>query len=122
MPQDEETKRVPFEIAAHGASGLETLLSASMQLVHAGAMDLPTLFARMSTAPARLLGLEGGSLAPGAPADLVLFDPDAPYVLDRSTLKARSKNTPYDLARMDGKVIRTFVGGAQVHGPEGANA
>jgi dihydroorotase len=121
MPQDEETKRVPFEIAAPGAIGLETLLSASMQLVHAGALDLPTLFRRLSTAPARLLGLEGGSLAVRAPADLVLFDPGAPYVLDRSTLRSRSKNTPYDLRRMEGKVIATFVGGVQVHGHEGAD-
>jgi dihydroorotase len=122
MPQDEETKRVPFEIAAHGATGMETLLSAAMQLVHGGALDLPTLFARLSTAPARLLGLEGGSLRVGAPADLVLFDPDAPYVLDRSKLRARSKNTPYDLRRMEGKVIATFVGGAQVFGAAGEMA
>jgi dihydroorotase len=101
---------------------METLLSAAMQLVHGGALDLPTLFARLSTAPARLLGLEGGSLRVGAPADLVLFDPDAPYVLDRSKLRARSKNTPYDLRRMEGKVIATFVGGAQVFGAAGEMA
>ncbi len=114
-PEDEELKRLPFEQAAHGAVGLETLLSAALQLVHGGALDLPALFARLSLAPARLLGLEGGRLAAGAPADLVLFDPDAPYVLDRSTLRSRSKNTPYDLRRMEGRVLRTFVGGRCVH-------
>ena len=121
MPQDEETKRLPFEIAAEGAVGLETLLSASMQLRGQG-MDLPSIFARLSTAPAKLLGLEGGRLAPGAPADLVLFDPDAPFVLDRADLRSRSKNTPYDLRRMEGRVLRTIVGGAEVYAREGAAA
>ncbi|TYO91484.1 dihydroorotase [Oceanicella actignis] len=114
LPQDEELKRLPFEQAAPGAVGLETLLPAALQMVHAGAMDLPTLFRRLSLAPARLLGLDCGRLAPGAPADLVLFDPDAPWVLDRARLRSRSKNTPFDLRRMQGRVLATFVGGRQV--------
>ncbi|MEO1687125.1 MAG: dihydroorotase [Pseudomonadota bacterium] len=116
LPQDEELKRVPFAAAAHGAVGLETLLPAAMQLVHGGAMDLPTLWARLSLAPARRLGLPGGRLAEGAPADLVLFDPGAPFVLDRFRLNSRSKNTPYDGRRMEGRVLATWVGGRQVHG------
>lgn len=122
MPLDEEVKRLPFETAEPGAIGLETLLSAAMQLVTAGATDLPTLFARLSLAPARLLGLPGGRLAPGAPADLVLFDPAAPYVLDRFSLLSRSKNTPYDGRRMEGRVLRTFVAGREVHAREGIPA
>ncbi len=115
-PQDEESKRLPFEEAASGAVALETLLPAALRLVHAGAMDLPTLWRALSLNPARRLGLPGGSLAEGAPADLVLFDPDAPFVLDRFALKSKSKNTPFDGARMQGKVLGTWVGGARVFG------
>ncbi|MEJ2029964.1 MAG: dihydroorotase [Maritimibacter sp.] len=115
-PQDEESKRLPFEEAASGAVALETLLPAAMRLVHAGAMDLPTLWRALSLNPARRLGLAGGTLAEGAPADLVLFDPDAPFVMNRFELKSKSKNTPFDEARMQGKVLGTWVGGARVFG------
>ncbi|MFQ5624189.1 MAG: dihydroorotase [Paracoccaceae bacterium] len=113
-PQDEEEKRLPFEEAASGAVGLETLLPAAMRLVHDGHIGLPALFRALSLNPARLLGLEGGRLAEGAPADLVLFDPDAPFVLDRATLRSKSKNTPFDGCRMQGRVLRTIVGGRAV--------
>ncbi len=115
-PQDEESKRLPFEEAASGAVGLETLLPAAMRLIHAGAMELPTLWRALSLNPARRLGLPSGRLSVGAPADLVLFDPDAPLVLDRFKLHSKSKNTPFDGARMQGKVLATFVGGTQVYG------
>jgi dihydroorotase len=113
-PQDEELKRLPFEEAASGAVGLETLLPAALRLVHAGQIDLPRLFRALSLNPARLLGLDSGRLAEGAPADLVLFDPDVPFVLDRFKLRSKSKNTPFDGARMQGRVRATFVGGVQV--------
>jgi dihydroorotase len=113
-PADEESKRLPFEEAAAGAVALETFLPAAMRLVHAGAMDLPTLFRAISLNPARRLGLPQGRLAEGVPADLVLFDPDAPFVLDRFTLRSKSKNTPFDGQRMEGKVLATFVAGTQV--------
>ena len=113
-PQDEESKRLPFEEAASGAVALETLLPAALQLVHGGQLDLATLFRALSLNPAKLLGLSSGRLAVGAPADLVLFDPDRPFVLDRSTLLSKSKNTPYDLRRMTGRVMRTWVGGEEV--------
>lgn len=120
-PQDEEEKRLPFEEAAPGAVGLETLLPAAMQLHHAG-IPLPRLWQALALAPSRLLGLETGRLAPGAPADLVLFDPDRPFVLDRADLRSKSKNTPFDLRRMQGRVIRTFVAGREVFGPATAPA
>jgi dihydroorotase len=117
-PQDEESKRLPFEEAASGAVGLETLLPAALQLYHAGHLDLPALWRALSLNPARLLGLGAGRLAPGAAADLVLFDPDTPFVLDRATLRSKSKNTPYDLTRMQGRVLRTWVGGREVYARE----
>ncbi len=117
-PQDEEEKRLPFEEAASGAVGLETLLPAAMQLCHAGHLDLPALWRALSLNPARLLGLAAGRLAPGAPGDLVLFDPDAPFVLDRATLRSKSKNTPYDLRRMQGRVLATWVDGREVFARE----
>ena len=114
-PQDEESKRLPFEAAASGAVGLETLLPAAMQLVHGEYMDLPTLWRALSLNPAKLLGLNVGRIEIGAPADLVLFDPDKPFILDRSKLLSKSKNTPYDGLTMQGKVIRTFIAGEEVY-------
>lgn len=114
-PQDEESKRLPFEAAASGAVALETLLPAAMQLFHSGAMDLPTLWRAMSLNPAKRLGLPSGRLSIQAPADLVIFDPHAPFVMDRSSLQSKSRNTPFDGTRMQGKVIRTYVAGNNVY-------
>ncbi|MBO9445672.1 dihydroorotase [Ruegeria sp. R14_0] len=114
-PQDEESKRLPFEEAASGAVALETLLPAALRLYHAGQLDLPTLFRAMSLNPANRLGLNSGRLSEGAPADLVLFDPDVPFVLDRFSLKSKSQNTPFDGQRMQGKVTATFVAGQEVY-------
>lgn len=110
-PQDEESKRLPFEEAASGAVGLETLLPAALRLVHAEVMDLPTLWRALSLNPAKRLNLPGGRLSAGAPADLVLFDADAPFKLDRATLRSKSRNTPFDGMRMQGKVLKTYVAG-----------
>lgn len=115
-PQDEESKRLPYEEAASGAVGLETFLPAVLRLYHSGDLTLPQLFRAMSLNPAKRLGLAAGRLSTGAPADLVLFDADAPFVMDRSKLLSKSKNTPFDGARMQGKVLATFVGGRLVHG------
>ena len=115
-PQDEESKRLPFEEAASGAVALETFLPAAMRLVHADIIDLPTLWRAMSFNPASRLGLPSGRLSVGAPADLVLFDPNAPFVMDRTTLKSKSRNTPFDGQRMQGKVIATYVSGNKVYG------
>ncbi|WP_377509031.1 dihydroorotase [Octadecabacter sp. R77987] len=113
-PQDEESKRLPYEEAASGAVALETLLPAALRLYHAGQLDLPTLFRAMSLNPSRRLGLDTGRLAVGAPADLVLFDPDAPFLLDRAKLRSKSKNTPFDGARLQGRVLGTWVAGQDV--------
>lgn len=115
-PQDEESKRLPFAEAAPGAVGLQTLLPAAMRLYHQGGLSLPQLWRAMSLNPAKRLGLDAGRLAAGAPADLVLFDPDAPFVLDRFTLLSKSKNTPFDGARMEGRVLGTWVAGRRVYG------
>ncbi|KNG92593.1 dihydroorotase [Pseudaestuariivita atlantica] len=114
-PQDEESKRLPFEAAASGAVALETLLPAAMRLHHSEGIELPHLWRALSLNPARRLGLEAGRLEPGAPADLVLFDPDAPFVLDRAELQSKCKNTPFDGQRMQGRVLQTWVAGALVH-------
>ncbi|RMA43697.1 dihydroorotase [Rhodophyticola porphyridii] len=114
-PQDEESKRLPFEAAASGAVGLETLLPAALRLYHAEQLTLPVLFRAMALNPARRLGLPGGRLRVGAPADLVLFDPDVPFVLDRARLRSKSKNTPFDGQRMQGRVETTLVGGDIVY-------
>lgn len=114
-PQDVETKRLPFAEAAPGAIGIETMLAASLRLVHSGDIALPVLLKAMSTRPAELLGLPGGTLRPGAPADVVVFDPDAPWVLDRAELKSKCKNTPFDEARLQGRVTRTIVAGRTVY-------
>lgn len=113
-PQDVDTKRHPFEEAADGAVGLETLLPAALRLFHSGQVDLVMLIRAMSTRPAELLGLDAGRLAPGAPADIVVFDPDDPWVLDADLLRSRSKNTAFADARFQGRVRRTIVGGRVV--------
>ena len=114
-PQDEESKRLPFEEAASGAVGLETMLPVLLRLYHSGELELPTLFRALSLNPAKRLGLASGRMAKGAPADLVLFDADKPFVLDRFKLQSKSKNTPFDGARLQGKVLATFVAGTAVY-------
>jgi dihydroorotase len=114
-PQDVETKRLPFAEAANGALGIETLLSAALRLVQAERIGLPALLRALSTRPAEILGLPGGRLAKGAPADLIVLDVERPYVLDKRELHSRSKNSPFDEARLEGRVLKTLVGGRIVH-------
>ncbi len=114
-PQDVEVKRLPFAEAAPGAIGLETMLSAGLRLVHSGELDLMTLLRAMSTRPAELLGLPGGTLRPGTPADIIVVDLDVPWVVDPTELKSKCKNTPFDEARMTGRTVRTIVAGRTVY-------
>lgn len=119
-PQDVETKRLPFAEAAPGAIGIETMLTAALRLVHSGELDLMALLRAASTRPAELLGLPGGTLKNGAPADLIVVDADVPWVLDPTELKSKCKNTPFDEARLTGRVVRTIVAGRTVFEYAGA--
>jgi dihydroorotase len=113
-PQDVETKRLPFAQAEFGAIGLETMLAAGLRLVHSGDVTLPRLLAAMSSRPAEILGLEQGRLKKGAPADVIRFDPDEPFVVDPAKLHSRCRNTPFDGALLQGVVKLTVVDGAVV--------
>lgn len=113
-PAPAEDKRLPFSEAAPGAVGLETLLPALLSLHHEHGLPLPDLFRAVTLAPAQLLGLEQGRLVKGAPADLVLVDPGAPVVLDAERLLSKSKNSPFDGRRLQGKVLATLVDGRPI--------
>ena len=110
-PQDVETKRLPFAEAEDGAVGLETLLSAALRLVHAGQISLPKLLRALSTRPAEILGLPGGRLAARRAGGPDRVRSRLPYVLDKRQLHSRSKNTPFDEARLEGQVTLTMVAG-----------
>ena len=114
-PQDVETKRQPFVECENGAIGVETMLSAGLRLVHSGHVSLTRLLNAMSTRPAEILGLPGGRLERGAPADVIVFDPEHPWVVDAETLRSRCRNTPFDEARMTGRVMTTIVAGRVVY-------
>jgi dihydroorotase len=114
-PQDADTKRHPFAEAADGAIGLETLLAAALRLSHNGDVGLLPLLRAMTINPARLLGLPGGRLEKGAPADIILVDPGQPWVVDKALIRARSKNSPFDESRMEGRVLTTMVAGNIVY-------
>ncbi|MCO5131282.1 MAG: dihydroorotase [Xanthobacteraceae bacterium] len=114
-PQDVETKRLPFAEAAVGAIGLETMLAAGLRLVHDGEIAIAALLRAMSSRPAELLNLPGGTLRAGRPADVVIIDPDEAWVLDPADLKSQCKNTPFDEARFSGRVRQTIVGGRTVY-------
>jgi len=112
-PAPAEDKRRPFAEAAPGAIGLETLLPAALTLHHEDGLDLLDVLRPLTSGPAGLLGLDAGVLKAGAPADLVLFDPGAPVVIDAERLHSKSKNSPFDGRRLQGKVVGTWVGGAR---------
>jgi len=114
-PQDVETKRLPFAEAAPGAIGIETMLCAGLRLVHDGSLSLTTLLRAMSSRPAELLGLPGGTLRNGAPADVTVIDPEIPWILNAEDLKSKCKNTPFDESKLQGRVVRTYVAGRTVY-------
>ena len=107
-------QRLPFAQAEFVAVGLETLLPVSLQLVQTGALVLLDLLARLTYRPADLLGIEAGRLRKGAPADLVLFDLEAPARIREEDLHSLSKNTPFEGRLVQGKVTRTLVDGRTV--------
>ncbi len=113
-PQSADTKRLPFAEAEAGAIGLETLFSAALSLYHSGEVPLERLIAALSATPARLLGLEGGSLAPGQPADFAIADPEASWVVKPEDLHSLSKNTCFEDRVFEGRIVHTVVAGRSV--------
>lgn len=113
-PQDSEVKRQPFAEASHGAIGLETLLAAALRLMHSGDLELMTVLRAMTVRPAEILGLNAGRIAKGAPADLILVDLDYPWQVTETDIRSKSRNTSFEGARMQGKVMRTLVSGRTV--------
>jgi dihydroorotase len=114
-PRPAEDKRLPFDEAAPGAAALETLLPGALMAYHAEMIGLLPLLSAMTLKPAELLGLPQGRLAPGAPADLILVDLGAPFRLDADKLLSKSRNSPFDGKLMQGRVLRTYVGGAEAY-------
>jgi dihydroorotase len=114
-PRPAEDKRLPFDEAAFGAAALETLLPGALTLYHNGIVPLLDLIAAMTLKPAQLLGLPQGRLSKGAPADLILFDPDKPFRLDADKLLSKSRNSPFDGKVLQGVVTRTFTAGKAVY-------
>lgn len=114
-PAPAEDKRLPYDEAAPGAVGLQTLLPALLAFHHEERIPLIDLVRSVTSAPADLLKLPAGRLAKGAPADLVLVDLNAPLVIDADKLISKSKNSPFDGRRLQGKVLRTVVGGRTVY-------
>jgi len=114
-PAPAEDKRLPFEEAAPGSIGLETLLPALLSLHHEGRVPLIRLIEAVTLAPAKAIGLAAGRLAVGAPADLVLCDLAAPRVIDAERLTSKSKNSAFDGRRLQGEVLMTLVDGRVVY-------
>jgi dihydroorotase len=111
-PHCDYEKEVEFDAAPFGITGLETELALSlMQLVHSGRMDLPSMLARLTIGPARLLRISKGTLAPGAEADVTVFDPDREWVFTREQTVSKSQNSPFFGWPMKGKAVATLVGG-----------
>lgn len=114
-PKDADVKRRPFADASDGAVGLETLLPAALRLYHNEQIPLPALLKAMSTRPAELLDIPGGRLEIGAPADLIIVDLTTPWVVNPDELRSKSKNTPFDESKLEGRVLRTLVAGRTVY-------
>jgi dihydroorotase len=114
-PRGAEGKRRPFAEAADGAAGLETLLGAALRLYHSGDIELVQLLKALTANPACLLGLDSGRLVKGAPADVVLIDLETPWVVEPEHLRSKSKNTPFDAAKLQGRALLTVVAGRLVY-------
>ena len=110
-PRTDDEKRLPFADAAPGAVGQALLLALALGLEREGHLSLPALIACMTTAPARIFGLPGGRIAPGEDADLVAFDPGAPWRIDSDRLPGLAGNTPFDGLPVQGKVVWVMKGG-----------
>ena len=118
-PHDQDSKRLPLAHAANGIVGLETLLPLALELYHNRHMELLDVLGALTVRPAGLLGLDVGRLAKGAPADLLLFDLDSPWRVDVDGFHSKSKNSPFDGRPVQGRVLRTVVGGRCVYRRDG---
>jgi dihydroorotase len=114
-PRGAEGKRRPFAEAADGAAGLETMLAAALRLYHSGDIELVQLLKALTANPARLLGIDSGRLVKDAPADVVLIDLETPWVVEPEHLRSKSKNTPFDAAKLQGRALLTVVAGRLVY-------
>ena len=109
---------VPFAQADPGGIGLNTLLAVSLELYHNGHLSLLEVLKLVTSAPAGLMGLPAGSLKEGAPADLVLFDPDEGWKVDADKLVGKAQNSPFDGRPVQGRVLRTVIDGRPVFEPD----
>jgi dihydroorotase len=113
-PRGPEEKRLPFADATPGMAGAETLLALGLGLVRDDRLTLPRLFALLAQNPAKLLGIDAGTLAPGMAADLVLIDPEAPWQISSDRMAGKAGNTPFDGLPVQGKALRLFKGGSEI--------
>ncbi|MBR0653823.1 dihydroorotase [Plastoroseomonas arctica] len=116
QPRDADDKRLPFAQAEAGGAGLATLLGITLARVHGGDLTMLQALALLTSNPAKLLNLETGTLAPGAPADLVLFDPERGWKVEAGKLPGKAQNSPFDGRALEGRVIATFKAGRRVFG------
>lgn len=114
-PRGPEAKRLPFADATPGMAGAETLLALALGFVRDGRLSLDRLFALLAAHPARILGLDTGTLAPGNPADLIVLDPDTPWQISSAKMAAQAGNTPFHGLPVQGKVLKLYKGGTEIH-------
>ena len=113
-PEDEENKRLTFAQAETGASGIETLLPLSLELYHNGSVELETIVKALTSKPAEILKINKGNLSTGNDADFCIVDINKPWVVRKEKLISKSKNTPIEDKKLQGKVISTFVNGEEL--------
>ena len=113
-PEDEESKRLTFQKCATGASGIETFLSLALEQYHNGNLDLKTIIKCVTENPAKIFGINAGSLEKGMPADIAIIDLDKPWVVKRENIQSKSKNTAIEDKKLQGKVEKTFLDGKLV--------
>ena len=113
-PEDEEQKRLTFAQASTGASGIETLLSLSLELYHNGSVKLETIIKALTSNPAKILKIDKGNLSVGNEADFCIVDIDKPWVVKKDKLISKSKNTSIEDKKLQGKVTNTFVKGEEL--------